>query len=66
ARERRILDALDAGARTMEEIVARAYDDTPAELHPAAAMSALAHLELLERGGRVVSKDHRWRRAVVD
>ncbi|HEX2196406.1 MAG TPA: MBL fold metallo-hydrolase [Actinomycetota bacterium] len=66
ARERRILDALDAGARTMEEIVARAYDDTPAELHPAAAMSALAHLELLERGCRVVSKDHRWRPAVVD
>ncbi|HEX2057326.1 MAG TPA: MBL fold metallo-hydrolase [Actinomycetota bacterium] len=66
ARERRILDALDAGAETLEDVVARAYDDTPVELHPVAAMSALAHLELLERGGRVRSEDHRWRRAGVD
>ncbi|MDQ3951490.1 MAG: MBL fold metallo-hydrolase [Actinomycetota bacterium] len=66
ARERRILDALDAGARTVEEVVARAYDDTPVELHPAAAMSALAHLELLERGGRVRSEDHRWLPVTVD
>jgi glyoxylase-like metal-dependent hydrolase (beta-lactamase superfamily II)/8-oxo-dGTP pyrophosphatase MutT (NUDIX family) len=61
ARERRILDALVAGAETLPEVVARAYDDTPAELHPAAAMSALAHLELLRRGGRVESADDRWR-----
>ena len=66
ARERRILDALEGGLETIEEIVAFAYDDTPAELHPAAAMSALAHLELLARGGRVYSRDHRWRLAGVD
>ena len=65
-RERRIADALAAGASTLEEIVARAYEDTPAELHPAAALSALAHLELLERGGRAISEDHRWRPAGVD
>jgi glyoxylase-like metal-dependent hydrolase (beta-lactamase superfamily II)/8-oxo-dGTP pyrophosphatase MutT (NUDIX family) len=66
AREARIVDALAAGAATIEEVVARAYDDTPAELHPVAAMSALAHLEMLERGGRAASEDHRWRLSGVD
>jgi glyoxylase-like metal-dependent hydrolase (beta-lactamase superfamily II)/8-oxo-dGTP pyrophosphatase MutT (NUDIX family) len=60
-RERRIVGALEAGATTTDEVVARAYSDTPTELHPAAALSALAHLQLLERGGRVESADHRWR-----
>lgn len=66
ARERRILDALAAGPATIEEIVERAYDDTPRELHPAASMSALAHLELLERRGAATSEDHRWRLSGVD
>ena len=65
-REQRIVDALSGGAATVEEIVERAYDDTPRELHPAAAMSALAHLELLEREGRATSVDHRWRLGDVD
>ncbi|HYP23185.1 MAG TPA: MBL fold metallo-hydrolase, partial [Actinomycetota bacterium] len=66
ARERRILDALTPGPSTIEEIVERAYDDTPRELHPAAAMSALAHLELLEDEGRARSQDDRWRLGGVD
>jgi glyoxylase-like metal-dependent hydrolase (beta-lactamase superfamily II) len=66
ARERRILDALEAGASTLEEIVESAYDDTPRELHPVAALSARAHLELLEREDRVGSADHRWRLTGVD
>lgn len=66
AREQRIVDALRDGPRSLDEIVERAYEDTPAELHPAAAMSALAHLELLERGGRAESRDHRWRLLDVD
>ena len=66
AREQGILDALAAGAATIDEIVERAYQDTPRELHPAAALSATAHLELLERGGRAISEDHRWRLAGVD
>jgi glyoxylase-like metal-dependent hydrolase (beta-lactamase superfamily II) len=66
AREQRILDALSSGPATIEEIVERAYDDTPRELHPAAALSATAHLELLERGGRARSRDHRWRLTGVD
>ncbi len=65
-REQRVLDALSAGATTLEEIVARAYEDTPVELHPAAALSALAHLELLARQGRVRSTDHRWALAGVE
>jgi endoribonuclease LACTB2 len=65
-REERVLAALDGGARTIEEIVERAYDDTPVELHPVAAQSALAHLELLARRGRVSSEDHRWRPTGVD
>jgi glyoxylase-like metal-dependent hydrolase (beta-lactamase superfamily II)/8-oxo-dGTP pyrophosphatase MutT (NUDIX family) len=59
-RERRIVAVLEQGAATLPEIVERAYDDTPAELHPVAAMSALAHLELLARGGRAESRDDRW------
>lgn len=66
ARERRIIDALAGGPATIEEIVERAYDDTPRELHPAAALSALAHLQLLERSGAARSEDHRWRLAGVD
>lgn len=66
AREQRILEALGEGPATMDEIVARAYDDTPSELHPAAAMSALAHLEMLQRGDRVAVEDHRWRLFGVD
>jgi glyoxylase-like metal-dependent hydrolase (beta-lactamase superfamily II) len=66
ARERRILAALADGPATIEEIVERAYDDTPRELHPAAAMSALAHLQLLERSGAARSEDHRWRLGGVD
>lgn len=60
ARERRIVSALENGVATLPEIVERAYEDTPAELHPAAAMSALAHLELLAREGRAESRDDRW------
>lgn len=66
ARERRIVEALAAGPSTIDEIVARAYDDTPVELHPVAALSALAHLEMLARGGRATSEDHRWRLTGVD
>lgn len=65
-RERLVVGALRRGAETIEEIVALAYEDTPAELHPAAAMSARAHLELLVREGRVYPLDHRWRLAGVD
>jgi glyoxylase-like metal-dependent hydrolase (beta-lactamase superfamily II) len=50
-RERRVLDALAAGARTPDEILARAWDDTPIDhvpmLRHAAAATLEAHLEKL-------------------
>ncbi len=59
-REAKVLEALDDGAATLEEVVTRAYDDTPVELHPAAQMSALAHLQALELDERVRQSSDRW------
>lgn len=52
-REREVLDALAAGARTIPEMVARIYADVDRVLWPAAARQVLAYLEALEREGRV-------------
>jgi len=43
-RERAILAALQAGATTVDQIVAEVYADVPADLHPAARQSVHAHL----------------------
>ena len=59
-RETKVVEALTNGAATLEEVVTRAYDDTPLELHPAAQMSALAHLHSLEKDGRVRGSSGRW------
>lgn len=47
-RERRLLEALDAGERSRAELLATAWDDVPMELLPMAAMAMEAHLEKLE------------------
>lgn len=60
ARETAIFDAVASGASELADIVALAYDGTPPELIPAASFSALAHLEMLERDGRVVRANDRW------
>jgi glyoxylase-like metal-dependent hydrolase (beta-lactamase superfamily II) len=52
-RERRLLAALDAGARTVDEMLDAAWDDAPAELRLAAAATLGAHLEKLEAEGRL-------------
>lgn len=52
-RERQIMTALEDTPRTAEELVPVIYADYPAELHPAAARSVLAHLRKLAREGRV-------------
>lgn len=52
-REREVLDGLQAGPRTPEELVPQIYADYPVELHPVAARSVLAHLIKLERDGLV-------------
>jgi glyoxylase-like metal-dependent hydrolase (beta-lactamase superfamily II)/8-oxo-dGTP pyrophosphatase MutT (NUDIX family) len=60
-RERKVLAALESGARDLDAIVARAYDDTPVELHGIARQSALAHLIALESDGRAARAGNRWR-----
>ncbi len=52
-RERQVLEALAEGPRTPEELVPGIYAGYPAELHPLAARSVLAHLLKLEAEGRV-------------
>jgi len=47
-RERRLVEALEAGARTEDELLDRAWSDVPAELRPAAALTLRAHMEKLE------------------
>jgi glyoxylase-like metal-dependent hydrolase (beta-lactamase superfamily II)/8-oxo-dGTP pyrophosphatase MutT (NUDIX family) len=59
-RERKIVAVLRSGPATLEQVVTTAYDDTPVQLHPVAQMSALAHLEALEKDGRVRQKSQNW------
>ncbi|MBA2691932.1 MAG: MBL fold metallo-hydrolase [Rubrobacter sp.] len=44
-REAKVIAALEAGAETVEEIVALAYPEVPPEMRPYAERSAEAHLE---------------------
>jgi ribonuclease/clavin/mitogillin len=53
AREARIVEALPPTGATLEQVVERAYSDTPPFLHPVAQRSALATLEKLVEEGRV-------------
>ncbi|HEV3002448.1 MAG TPA: MBL fold metallo-hydrolase [Solirubrobacteraceae bacterium] len=52
-RERRLLAALDAGARTVDAMLDAAWDDAPPALRLAAAATLRAHLEKLEQEGRL-------------
>ena len=52
-RERLLLAALDAGARTEDELLDRAWSDVPAPLRPAASLTLRAHLEKLREEGRL-------------
>jgi glyoxylase-like metal-dependent hydrolase (beta-lactamase superfamily II) len=56
-RERKVLAALEAGARTHDEILERAWDDTPIDSVPmlrgAAEQTLEAHLEKLRAEGRI-------------
>ncbi|MEA2434101.1 MAG: endoribonuclease [Actinomycetota bacterium] len=65
-RKSQVLDALSGGPSTVDEIVARAYTDTPQNLHPVARYQTLAMLELLEDEGRVEPAGERWRLIGVD
>ena len=52
-RERLLLEALAAGARTEDELLDRAWADAPAHLREAARLSLRAHMEKLEAEGRL-------------
>jgi glyoxylase-like metal-dependent hydrolase (beta-lactamase superfamily II) len=52
-RERRLLEALEAGLRERPALLDAAWSDVPAELRPAAAITLEAHLEKLAGEGRL-------------
>jgi glyoxylase-like metal-dependent hydrolase (beta-lactamase superfamily II) len=52
-RERRLLEAIEAGLRNRDELLDEAWSDAPAELRPAAALTLAAHLEKLRDEGRL-------------
>jgi glyoxylase-like metal-dependent hydrolase (beta-lactamase superfamily II) len=52
-RERRLIEALDGGLRTVTALLDRAWADAPAALRPAAAVTLAAHLDKLDEEGRL-------------
>jgi glyoxylase-like metal-dependent hydrolase (beta-lactamase superfamily II) len=52
-RERRLLEALDAGLRDEDDLLDRAWDDAPAPLREAARLTLRAHLGKLREEGRL-------------
>jgi glyoxylase-like metal-dependent hydrolase (beta-lactamase superfamily II) len=52
-RERRVIAALDDGKRSVDELLDEVWDDAPAVLRPAAAVTLAAHLDKLEEEGRL-------------
>ena len=50
-RERRLVDALDAGLRTRDELLDSAWSDAPPELRYFAGLSLASHLEKLDEEG---------------
>jgi glyoxylase-like metal-dependent hydrolase (beta-lactamase superfamily II) len=54
-------DRIEIG-QTLEELVPRAYDDTPPAMWPIARLSLASHLAKLEEEGRVLECDGLWAR----
>jgi glyoxylase-like metal-dependent hydrolase (beta-lactamase superfamily II) len=52
-RERRLVEALDRGLRTTDELLDTVWDDAPPALRPAAALTLEAHLYKLEQEARL-------------
>ena len=59
-REQRVLEAVASVARSEEEIARRAYEDKPEAPEQLTRLSTLAHLEKLERDGRVRRVEDGW------
>ena len=62
-RERKVEAALTDELQTMDELVPKAYDDTPSAIWPLAKRAMKAHLVKLEREGIAVHDGERWRRS---
>ena len=60
-RERRLVAALDAGKRSVDDLLDEVWDDAPPELRLAAAVTLAAHLEKLEEEGRLPEDVERQR-----
>lgn len=60
-REAKVLAAVRAGAGPVDVLVPRAYPELEPRIYPLAARSLLAHLQKLEREGRVVLDGAAWR-----
>ena len=52
-RERRLVAAIDSGARSVDEMLDAAWSDVPPQLRPAAAVTLAAHLDKLADEGRL-------------
>jgi glyoxylase-like metal-dependent hydrolase (beta-lactamase superfamily II) len=52
-RERRLIEALQAGRRTVDELLDDVWSDAPAALRPAASATLAAHLDKLDEEGRL-------------
>jgi glyoxylase-like metal-dependent hydrolase (beta-lactamase superfamily II) len=52
-RERRLVAALDAGKRSVQELLDDVWDDAPVAVRPAAALTLAAHLDKLDEEGRL-------------
>ena len=52
-RERRVVEAIGDGARSVDELLDRVWDDAPHVLRPAAAVTLGAHLDKLADEGRL-------------
>jgi glyoxylase-like metal-dependent hydrolase (beta-lactamase superfamily II) len=52
-RERRLVEALDSGLRTRDELLDAAWPEVPPELRAAAALTLAAHLEKLSEENRL-------------
>ena len=52
-RERRLVDALARGSRSTADLLDEVWDDAPAALRPAAALTLESHLDKLEQEGRL-------------
>jgi glyoxylase-like metal-dependent hydrolase (beta-lactamase superfamily II) len=52
-RARRLVEGLEAGARTVGDMLDAAWDDVPAQLRPAATITLAAHLDKLQAEGRL-------------